>query len=207
MRVAAPPLVEKALRDAGGRMAMLHAVATLGLPDAWIAAGAIRNAVWDALHGYTCSTPLSDVDVVWFDPDHADGQVDQRLEQWLTARMPSVTWSVKNQARMHTRHGDAPYTGTLDAMRAWPETATAVATRLGRSGIECCAPYGVEDLSTLILRPTPRFASAPAVFDERVRSKCWLTTWPRLRVLRADDQAAVNSCSSLACWSAEWSAP
>ena len=29
----------------------LQAVARLDLPDAWIGAGFIRNAVWDALHG------------------------------------------------------------------------------------------------------------------------------------------------------------
>ena len=41
--------IRTALLRAHDRMAMLRALAHLDLPDAWIAAGAVRNAVWDAL--------------------------------------------------------------------------------------------------------------------------------------------------------------
>jgi hypothetical protein len=44
-------------------------------------------------------------------------------------------------------------------MRYWPETATAVAVRRNdEDGCEVAAPFGVDDLFGLILRPTPRFA-------------------------------------------------
>lgn len=36
---------------------------------------------------------------------------------------------LRNQEQMHIRNGDQPYSSALDAMRYWPETATAVATR------------------------------------------------------------------------------
>ena len=43
----------------------LRAVAALELPDAWIGAGFLRNAVWDALHGLPFgANPPSDVDAV-----------------------------------------------------------------------------------------------------------------------------------------------
>jgi hypothetical protein len=35
------------------------------LPDWFVGAGAIRNTVWDYLHGYTVPTPLADVDVAF----------------------------------------------------------------------------------------------------------------------------------------------
>lgn len=170
------------LRAADRRLEMLDAVAGLGLPDAWIAAGAVRNAAWDALHGYPCPTPLVDVDVIWFDPARAGRNVDRDLEHLLARRLPGVAWSVKNQARMHRRNGDAPYRDSLDAMRVWPETATGIAARLDPTGgIELRAAFGFDDLLSLRLRPTPRFVGNPA-FRARVEAKRWLEKWPRLRL-------------------------
>jgi hypothetical protein len=164
-------------------MDMLEALADLDLPDAWIAAGAVRNATWDRLHEYPTSTPLADVDVIWFDPRRASRGVDVELEHRLGQRLAGVTWSVKNQARMHRRNGDLPYRDCLDAMGRWPETATGIAARVGpRGAIELSAAFGFDDLLLLRLRPTPRFAADPA-FRKRVESKRWLALWPKLRLV------------------------
>lgn len=176
-------LVRESLRAAESRKDMLEALADLDLPDAWIAAGAVRNAAWDRLHQYPTSTPLADVDVIWFDPGRADTGVDMELEHRLGQRLGGVTWSVKNQARMHRRNGDLPYRDCLDAMRGWPETATGIAARLGPNGaIELSAAFGFDDLLSLRLRPTPRFATNPA-FRKRVEQKRWLALWPKLRLV------------------------
>tara|TARA_R110002167_G_scaffold302670_1_gene506967 strand:- start:258 stop:437 length:180 start_codon:yes stop_codon:yes gene_type:complete len=42
----------------------LKNVASLSLPQCYIAAGFIRNLVWDSLHGKQIPTPLNDVDVI-----------------------------------------------------------------------------------------------------------------------------------------------
>ncbi|PLC63479.1 hypothetical protein B9P82_13400 [Citrobacter sp. L55] len=72
-------------------------------------------------------------------------------------RSAQIDWSVKNQARMHQRNGDYPYTSTRNALLHWPETATAIAVRLGKEGLDITAPYGLSDLFELRLRPTPAF--------------------------------------------------
>ncbi len=178
-----PDLVREWLRAAERRLEMLKAVADLGLPDAWIAAGAVRNVVWDRLHDYAQSTPLTDVDVIWFDPTRIGRGIEAELEDRLAQHVPGVNWSVKNQARMHWRNGDPPYRDCLDAMRAWPETATGIAARLGpRGAIELCTAFGFDDLLSLRLRPTPRFAANPA-FRARIESKRWLAIWPRLHLV------------------------
>jgi uncharacterized protein len=166
----------------------LRAVAALGLPDAWIGAGFLRNPVWDALAGLAPGTnPPGDVDVVWFDPARATAAADAAIEARLRATHPDVPWSVRNQARMATRHGDAPYADTLDAMAHWTDTATAVAARLGPGGaVEVAAPWGVDDLLAGVVRPTPACAADPArreAFARRIASKGWLRRWPGLRVL------------------------
>jgi hypothetical protein len=169
----------------------LRAVAALGLPEGWIGAGLLRNAVWDALSGLPFGTnPPGDADVVWFDPARADPATDAALEARLRRCWPEGPGpSVRNQARMHARNGDAPYAGTLDAVARWPETATAVAARwttpAGR--VEVAAPWGLGDLLGLVVRPTPAFAADPAkraVFEARLAAKAWDRRWPALRILR-----------------------
>ncbi|MFM7344403.1 MAG: nucleotidyltransferase family protein [Tagaea sp.] len=169
------------------RMALLSLVAGLGLPDCWIAAGFVRNAVWDHLHDRPMTPPSGDIDVIWFDPQRASEEADGEIERWLAARAPAQAWSVKNQARMHLRNGDAPYASSEDAMRYWSETVSSVAIRVSNGELETLASHGLADLFGLILRPTPAFAGAKRdTFDKRVAEKRWLERWPRLRLAQAN---------------------
>ena len=169
------------------RRRMLEIVRSLNLPDCWIGAGFVRNAVWDYLHGRGSSTVSTDVDVIWFDAKRCTPEEDEALEAVLRSLDPTVIWSVKNQARMHVQNGDEPYLSTTDAMRYWPETATAVAVRLREEGsCEIAAPLGLDDLFELIIRPTERFTSAKkAIYQDRFKSKNWLTIWPLLTLASA----------------------
>jgi uncharacterized protein len=166
------------------RMAVLRVVRDLGLPDCWVAAGFVRNCVWDHVHGLAASPLLEDIDVIWFDADQRDAARDASLERALRDRDGTLDWSVKNQARMHVRNDDGPYASATDAMRYWPETATAVGVRLGRDDtIEVAAPFGLDDLFGLVVRPTRRFAlEKRAVYLARIRAKDWLGRWPRLQI-------------------------
>lgn len=164
------------------RMQVLQTVAGLGLPDCWVAAGFVRSLVWDHLHHRECSPLPEDIDVIWYDPARADRELDSALEEQLSRLHGGLNWSVKNQARMHFRNADAPYDSAVDAMRFWPETATAVGARLGPFGeIEIAAPLGLEDLFSLIVRPTDRFKTEKhGLFVDRIRSRAWGEVWPEL---------------------------
>ncbi len=169
------------------RWHLLGVVRALCLPDCWIGAGFVRNAVWDHLHQCPHAPLGGDVDVIWHDPGQTDPAEDRKHEAALRAAEPSVLWSVKNQARMHTRNGDAPYASATEAMRCWPETATAVAVRRNdEEGCEIAAPFGLDDLLSLTLRPTPRFAQEKRhIYLERLRTKQWTAAWPMLQVVGA----------------------
>jgi len=165
------------------RQRLLLLVHSLALPDCWIAAGTIRNAVWDFLHQRPPSPPTGDIDVIWFDPARKSRLQDKELESRLRQLDASVQWSVKNQSRMHAGNGDPPYHSATDAMRYWPETATAVGVRFSDGGdLEIAAPFGLNDLYESMLRPTPHFrGNKQAVFVDRVQRKRWLEQWPLLR--------------------------
>ena len=167
------------------RRQILETVATLNLPDCWIGAGFVRDAVWDSLHGYDVVELNGDVDVIWYDVALSRSEIDRVFEQQLSDKVPGLLWSVKNQARMHLRNNDAPYSSAAEAMRHWPETATAVAARLDSFGeVEINAPLGLEDLFALVLRPTPRFTTDKlSIFLDRVSSKSWIDRYPKLSLI------------------------
>ena len=171
------------------RQHLLSLVRSLGLPDCWIGAGTIRNAVWDFLHQRPPLPPSGDIDVIWFDPARNSKHLDQQIEARLQRLDDSVKWSVKNQSRMHLANGDPPYQSASDAMRFWPETATAIGVRHEDHGnLEISAPYGLDDLYQAIVRATPRFhAEKRSVFEARVQHKKWLEQWPLLRLAGAPD--------------------
>jgi hypothetical protein len=175
------------------RMAVLRTVRDLQLPDCWVGAGFVRAIAWDHLHGYDRPTPLADVDVVYFDRDVTCRSVEEDHERRLAAlwpeNRPAVPWSVRNQARMHLRNGDAPYADTADALSHWLETPTAVAVRLKRDdGLDLLAPFGVADLYAMRVAPTPHaLGRRMADYCERVKSKPWTRQWPRVRIVSAAD--------------------
>jgi hypothetical protein len=165
-----------------GLMAMLHAARGLGLPDWAVGAGAIRNRVWDRLFGLP-DGPLADIDMLFFDAGDISAVREQEAEAALTALLPGLPWSVRNQARMHVRNGDAPYRDTADAIAHWLETATAVAVRLeADDGLTVIAPHGLADLLAGRLRPSPHGRGKPREYRARIATKGWQRRWPGLVV-------------------------
>lgn len=92
---------------------------------------------------------------------------------------------MKNQARMHQRNGNLPYLSTENALLYWPETATAIAVRIGETNfLEIIAPYGLDDLFELRLRPTPPFEREKLnIFRQRVARKGWMERYPKLQFI------------------------
>ena len=167
---------------------MLRAVSRLGLPDCWTGAGFVRNLVWDRLHGFAEATPLNDIDVLYFDPADRSRATEAALEARLHRSLPGLPWSVRNQARMHRRNGDAPYRSTGHALTFWAETPTAVAVALRDNRVEVIAPFGTDDLMGLTVRPTRRFRHKMAIYRARVAGKRWRILWPKLTVLEQPRQ-------------------
>jgi hypothetical protein len=163
------------------RMRCLEALAELALPQGFIGAGFLRNAIWDAQHNKALPTPLNDIDVVYFCAQ-SPRQRDDELERCLSALVPEANWQVKNQARMHKQHNHAPYDSCEQALSYWIEQETCVAVSLSQSGaFNLLAPYGLEANFAQTITINPRFPR-PDVFKDRVAKKGWLKQWPHLRI-------------------------
>ncbi|WP_407333289.1 nucleotidyltransferase family protein [Enterovibrio sp. 27052020O] len=161
------------------RMRALQTAQSLGLSQCYLAAGFVRNLVWDHLHEKPVPTPLNDVDLIYFDPHEPDDSTYLAYEAQLHALMPSLNWQVRNQANMHVRNGDPVYRDVIDAMSYWPEKETAVAARLSpQNEMECISAFGFESLFALRITPNPK--RDITISKHRIKSKNWLTLWPKL---------------------------
>lgn len=159
-------------------LAALRRARTLALPDWYLAAGWIRALVWDHLTNRASGRAGVDLDLIYCDPAEATWERDAALDAAL-----GPPWQVRNQARMHLGKGDPPYGSSLESMRYWLETPTAVGVRLeADDSLSLAAPFGLEDLFALTLRPTPRGRERRADFQARLAAKPWFTTWPELRL-------------------------
>lgn len=166
-------------------IAILTIIAELELPDAWLAAGALRNYVWNVLSGKPGLLDASDIDVVFFAPE-ITYEKTQAIQEQLQVAYPSYQWEVKNQVFMHGHSPHtAPYQNARGAISKYPERCTAIAARLKDGDLELFLPYG-DDIVNFIVQLTPHFLADEermAVYRERLKKKDWQKRWPRLQIL------------------------
>jgi len=167
----------------------LHAVRKIDAPNAYIGSGAIRNAVWDALHNYAKPSQLADVDVAYFDESDLSEQSEHRYEAQLRVFEQDLAWDVKNQAAVHLwfhevfGHRVDPLKSIEDAAATWPEFALAGAVRLRRTGsVEVVAPFGLDDLFAMVVRRNPRRVSRET-FERRITEKKYADKWPKANIV------------------------
>ena len=164
-------------------MNVLETVQMLKLSDWWICAGFLRSKIWDTLHDFAERTPLTDVDVIYFDSSTVSEKAEKILEENLSIRMPHVPWSVKKQARMHVINGFSPYISAEDGIAHFPETVTAIGVKLNvNKQVVLTAPYGIEDVVQMVVNPTPYFkCELYEKYQERVKKKNWSQTWNKVK--------------------------
>ena len=154
-------------------------------------AGAVRNLVWDALHGHSTPSALADIDVAHFDACDLSSERDALLQQRLHDLAPSLPWEVTNQAGVHLwfeqhfGHAVAPLESLEDAVASWPEFATCVGLRLDDDDrLHVIAPHGLDDLFAMVVRRNPARVSVET-YRERVATKRYAQRWLRVTVVEA----------------------
>jgi len=167
----------------------LVAVRSLNLPSWCIGAGAVRNLVWDSLHGFRTPSALSDVDVAHFDAFDLSTENDTEIQRRLINIQPSVPWEVTNQAAVHMwfeaafGHPVLPLMSLVDAAASWPEFSTSVGLTLrDNDAIDVIAPHGLDDLFAMVVRRNPARVSVDA-YRNRVQQKKYQERWPQATII------------------------
>jgi len=169
------------IRNDKWMMGILCMAEKLNLRDWVIGAGFIRNKIWDYLHGYDRpQVDTKDIDLVYYDLNNDNLKSDEDLSEKLKNET-GVNWEIVNEAYAYKWNNSPQYQSVEDALSQWPETVTGIGVRLKNGNLELIAPYGIDDLVNLIVRPSPKFNDIDKV-KERIKNKKWLEKWPRLKV-------------------------
>ena len=160
----------------------------IALPDAWLVAGCIAQTIWNLAYGQPAELGIKDVDLIYFDDQDvslgAEAGHERRLRD-LFGHL-AIKLDVKNEARVHLwyqeRFGYAieRYLSSADAIATFPTTATAVGVRRIHGEFECCAPFGLDDLFGLVVRPNKRQITR-SIYEAKVER--WRSIWPGLSIL------------------------
>ena len=165
----------------------------VALPDAWLAAGAIAQTVWNHAFGMPPTHGINDIDIVYFDgadlSEVAEAAHATRIRN-LFADLP-VSIDVKNEARVHLWYKEKfgspinPYGSVEEAIATFPTTATAVGIRPAADALDICAPFdfcapfGLGDLLAPIVRANRRQITRE-IYERKVNR--WRALWPGLRI-------------------------
>ncbi len=169
------------IREDDWMMNILSIAERLNFPDWVIGAGFVRNKVWDYLHGFSRKeVATADIDLVYYDLNGNDQKTDEELSQKLKEET-GIKWEIVNEAYAHKWNNLPPYKSTDDALSQWPETATGIGVKLESGELKLIAPYGIDDLINLIIRPSPKFSGGIERVMERAKEKDWLEKWPKLK--------------------------
>ena len=165
-------------------MAILAIIRDLELKDSWLAAGSIRNFIWNLLSDKPAFDRETDVDVIFFDPE-VSYEETLAIENKLREDFPQYQWELKNQVYMHQHSPHTePYVNSCDAMSKYPERCTAIGLRLyADATLELFAPYGLEDILNFKVSPTPHFLENDdrmKLYQKRLSKKNWQVKWKNL---------------------------
>lgn len=167
---------------------ILQVINRTHLPQATLCGGAVRNLVWDQKNHVPSTLVINNLDVFYNDRSESSEEtliVKARLNQ----AAPKYLWNLHNIALPKRFSSDIAADSIEDAIKAIPETASAVGVNLTPGGdIMVVAPYGLDDLFEQKLRPTPVFAQNDhglVKFNRRIDRKNWLTKYAGVEL--ADD--------------------
>jgi hypothetical protein len=172
-------------------MAVLRAARQLALPDPLLFSGAVYQTAWNALTGRAPDHGIKDYDLGLYDPDTSWEAEDAWIRRTAAALPPPLDAlvEVRNQARVHlwfaSRFGEdepyAPLGSTAEALERFLCPAFAVGARLRDDGaVEIVAPFGLDDVFALRLRPNPRRSRRAEAFARVAASA--RARWPELTV-------------------------
>jgi hypothetical protein len=180
--------LEQILRGSPRLMQVLETAGALGLPDWLVFSGAVYQPVLNHLTGRAVNYGIKDYDLGYHDAAdtsyEAEDAVIRRVAAAFTPPLSDMV-EVRNQARVHLwfegKFGEPypPLAETAEALTRFVSPLFAVGVRLGDGDrLEIVAPFGLEDLFALRVRPNP---SRPAAGFARVAAAT-AKRWPELKI-------------------------
>ena len=169
--------------------ALLDRLPSLDLPQCYLVAGCVFQAVWNTLSGRPTDAGVRDYDVFYFDESDLSWEAEDRVIRRAAelCRDLDATIEVRNQARVHLWFNDrfgehCPQLGSSrESIGGFLIPSTCVGIEAGSNEVH--APYGLEELWRGVLRINP-VRPQPKLFLAKAQS--YRERWPWLTVVGPD---------------------
>jgi len=166
---------------------ILEILSKSNLKNYYVAAGSINQTVFNYYHGYELDYGIKDFDIVYYDEDLTYEKEDEIIK-YVTSLLKDISTDldIKNEARVHLWYKDKygkeiiPYTSVEDAISSWGTTVTCIGVRLENDKLVVCAPFGLNDLFNMTIRPVKRQYTEEQYL---IKTESWLKKWNKLTVI------------------------
>jgi uncharacterized protein len=181
--------LERTLAKSDTITEIIKRVPELEIPNWYLVAGCVAQTVWNELHGFPLASNIRDYDLVYYDnldlSYEAEDQIIKRASSVFSCISALV--EVRNEARVHLwyekrfGHPIVQYNSVEDAISSFHCTATTIGIKSDGNGrFRFYAPFGLDDLFSLVIRPNKRQARKEIYTEKAER---WKKIWPNLNVI------------------------
>ena len=167
---------------------ILERVNKLEIPNWYLGAGGITQTVWNALHHFDLENGIKDYDLVYYDSSNISYEAEDGFIQKSKELFSDVTIPVEiiNEARVHLWYKKhfgfeiEPYNSVEEAINSWPTTATSIGINYTDKNFKIYAPFGLDDLFNLTVRPN-KMLITEEIYNNKINR--WKKVWPKLKII------------------------
>ena len=169
---------------------IIKVIDELKINNCYVGAGCVNQTVFNYYHGYDIDYGINDYDIIYFDDD-TSYEAEDKVIKLINSRISDSTirLDIKNQARVHMwfyeKYGikREAYVSVEDAIGRWTSTVTCIGIRLINNKFEVYAPYGLNDLFNMIIRPVKIDIDKEFYYKRCIR---WKNKWPNIKIISWD---------------------
>ena len=161
----------------------LSACTEYGLPNYYLAGGAITQCIWNSLLNLPLLEKVKDFDVIYFCKE--EKYQEKTHETTINSRVThSIPVDIKNQAFVHEWYPDkfgnkiAPYKNVEEALLSWIP-AFAIGIRKEEKEYKIFAPFGLQDTLDMYVRPNKNIMSSKN-YEKMATS--FQERWPQIKI-------------------------
>lgn len=172
-------------------MMIFDYIATLNLPNFYIASGSLFQTIWNYQDGKVLTNGLKDIDVIYYDKDNlikeSEQQIEDRVKDFFYQQGYEYDFDIHNEARMHlwkkaNENAEIDqYKNSEDAIDQWIATVQAIGITKENGELKVYAPYGLSDIFSRTIRPIKHKGTNKELYDSK--TKKWQSRFDNLNVV------------------------
>lgn len=167
---------------------ILNVCQSWSLPNWYLGSGSLVETIWNYFHGFNPNYGIKDHDLIYFDKNDLSYEAEDIIikQGEKLFKNISIPVEIRNQARVHLWYEKhfgrkiPALTSSEKSINGWPTTATALGLNMKDNQISIYAPFGLDDVFNLIVRPNKKDITEE-IYNNKVNR--WKPLWPKLKVI------------------------